>query len=107
MPSLVVAVATTEPPSFAVTGMENVAAPAPSVVTVASPRSAYVSRPSAEAEKTWMRVAVEGFVAIVPVTAVRRALVTTGVFCRPLGPVSASPGSLAVNASGTRSIPRL
>ena len=34
VPSLVVAVATTEPPTLAVTGMENAAAPAPSVVTV-------------------------------------------------------------------------
>lgn len=88
----------------------NETLPVPSAVTDLEPRRFLPSSPPSRLEKNWTLKVLPGAEFRVPLTVVVPvapflAEERTGLFCRLLGPVSVSPGSLAVGPSAPRSMP--
>src|SRR5215217_6794295 len=112
LPAGLVAVAVTvlPTPTFWAGEKEKVTLPLPSVVTDFCPMNFLPSFVPEGLEKNCTLKVLLGVLFSLALTVVLSAPVlaerTTGLFCRPLGPVSASPGSLAVGPSSPRSMPR-
>jgi len=102
---VVVAVTVRCTPTFWAGEKENVALPEASVLTDFCPRNFLPSSVPEGLEKNWILKVLLGVLFSLPRTVVEVAEVlaeeSTGLSCKPFGPVSASPGSLAVGPSST------